>query len=171
MAAGWCAAARNAKGYCAFVLPLGSPDEALALLLEVVPVISEASERFRDIEELVERYYDGWRTDFGKLPLDLSGMTSFRRKVLEIVRAIPYGQVRTYRWIGMEMGRPEATRAIGGAVGANPIPLIIPCHRVIAADGALGGFSAPGGVETKARMLEIERVRLHGSGEQARVLA
>jgi len=171
VAEGWCGAARSRKGYCAFVLPMKSADQAEAHVLRDAPEGRKSSRRFRDLEGLVERYYNGWRTDFTRLSYDLSAGMAFQRKVWEIVLAVPYGQVRTYGWIGMEMGRPEAARAIGAAVGVNPLPLLIPCHRIIAADGALGGYSGPGGVETKRHLLELERVRLFGRGNDIRVLA
>jgi O-6-methylguanine DNA methyltransferase len=170
-ALGWCAAARGREGYRGFVLPVGSADEAEALILELQPESAKSARRFRDLEEVVERYFDGWRTEFDLFPLDVSTGTPFQRKVWSIVRRIPYGRVRTYGWIGLEMGRPEAARAIGAAVGANPLPLLVPCHRVVASDGGLCGFSAQGGVDLKARMLELERVRLTGSGKMVRVLA
>ncbi len=168
---GWCAAARNRQDYGAFILPVADDDEAQRLLLKRLPESRLSSRRFRDLEEAVENYFDGWRTDFSRFPLDLSAGTPFQRRVWSVTRRIPYGEVRTYGWLGMEIGRPEATRAIGAALGDNPVPLLVPCHRVIASDGRLGGFSATGGVTLKARMLELERVRLFGSGKNRRVLA
>lgn len=168
---GWCAAVRGRKGYVGLVLPVDTSEEAESLVMRDHPESRQAARRFRDIEEAVENYFNGWRTDFGKFPVDLSAGTAFQRKIWEIVRGIPYGKVRTYGWIGLEVGRPEAVRAIGAAVGANPVPLLVPCHRVIASDGSMCGFSAVGGVELKVRMLELERVRLAGVGKNARVLA
>jgi O-6-methylguanine DNA methyltransferase len=168
---GWCAAARTTEGFRAFILPAPTSEEAEALLLDLVPESRKSARRFGDLEAAVEKYFDGWRTEFDRFPLDFSTGTPFQQKVWSLVRRIPYGQVRTYGWIGLEMGRPEAARAIGAAVGANPLPLLVPCHRIVASDGSLGGFSAAGGVELKARMLELERVRLSGSGEGRRVLA
>lgn len=168
---GWCAAVRGRKGYVGLVLPVGSSEEAEGLVLRDHPESGRASRRFSDLETAVESYFNGWRTEFDKFPVDLSAGTEFQRKVWEMVRRIPYGKVRTYGWIGLEIGRPDAVRAIGAAVGANPVPLLVPCHRVIASDGSMCGFSAAGGVELKVRMLELERVRLAGVGKNARVLA
>ena len=103
--------------------------------------------------------------------MDLSSGTAFQQRVWGIIGRIPRGQVRTYRWIGMEIGRPEAARAIGQAVGANPIPLLIPCHRVVGSDGSLVGFSAAGGIGLKVKMLELEKVRMHRAGTEWRVMA
>lgn len=88
-------------------------------------------------------------------PLDWSAATPFQQAVWAELRRIPLGQVRTYAEIASALGRPKATRAVGGACGANPIPLFVPCHRVTAAHGRLGGFS--GGLDWKRRLLAVER--------------
>lgn len=90
--------------------------------------------------------------------LDLSDITEFRRRVLEACRRIPYGQVGSYADLARAAGRPNATRAAGSAMANNPLPLIVPCHRVIRSDGTLGGFSSPQGVELKRRLLRHEGV-------------
>lgn len=89
-------------------------------------------------------------------PLDLGGATVFQRKVWEVLRSLGPGQVLTYGAVAKRLGRPRAFRAVGGACGSNPIPLLIPCHRVLAANGKIGGFS--GGLEWKRRLLAIEGV-------------
>jgi len=99
-------------------------------------------------------------------PVDLSLVGSFQRRVLEQLRRIPKGQVRTYRDIAREIGQPGATRAVGTACARNPLPLIIPCHRVVRSDGGLGGYSLRGGVALKKRLLAGEGVvadRLRGA--------
>ena len=88
--------------------------------------------------------------------LDESGLEPFARHVYAATRAIGPGAVATYGEIARAVGDPGAARAVGAALGANPYPVIVPCHRVLAADGALHGFSAPGGIATKRRMLELE---------------
>lgn len=93
-------------------------------------------------------------------PVDLSLVGPFQRKVLESLRRIPKGQVRTYREIAREIGQPGATRAVGTACARNPIPLIIPCHRVVRSDGGLGGYSLKGGISLKQRLLESEGIGL-----------
>jgi len=166
---GWCAAARTPAGICAFVLPLSDAETVEAKILSVREGAVLSKRGLGSLVAAVRRYFDGWRTEFSGFKLDLSRGTEFQQRVWSIVRRIPYGHVRTYHWIGMEMGRPDASRAIGGAMGANPVPLIVPCHRVLHSDGTLGGFSAEGGVETKAAMLQIERLRIFGRGEKRRV--
>lgn len=91
-------------------------------------------------------------------PVDLSLVGPFERRVLERLREIPRGQVRTYRDIAREIGHPAATRAVGGACAKNPVPLLIPCHRVVRSDGGLGGYSLRGGVSLKRRLLAHEGV-------------
>jgi methylated-DNA-[protein]-cysteine S-methyltransferase len=97
-------------------------------------------------------YFAGERRKFD-VPLDASG-TPFQQKVWKAARVIPFGQTRSYWWIAVRLGDPHAMRAVGGALGANPLPLFIPCHRVLRSDGALGGFSA--GLEWKRLLLDHE---------------
>jgi methylated-DNA-[protein]-cysteine S-methyltransferase len=93
-------------------------------------------------------------------PVDLTRVGPFQRRVLEQLRRIPRGEVRTYRAIAGEIGHPGATRAVGTACARNPVPLVIPCHRVVRSDGGLGGYSLRGGVALKRRLLEQEGVDL-----------
>ena len=86
--------------------------------------------------------------------LDLSGLTSFQRKVLEVVKTIPYGETKSYKWVAERMGKPRAARAVGQALKRNPYPKVIPCHRVIRSDGKLGGYSK--GIQKKKRLLKEE---------------
>jgi O-6-methylguanine DNA methyltransferase len=98
---------------------------------------------------------DNW--SFWKPRLDWSRVTPFQRHVLQVVGEIPYGITKTYGQIAARVGKPSASRAVGAAVGANPWPVLLPCHRVMGAGGKLTGFSAPGGVETKQKMLALEK--------------
>jgi methylated-DNA-[protein]-cysteine S-methyltransferase len=100
---------------------------------------------------------DGEKRDLSGIPLDDGDVDEFRRRVYAATRDIGPGETKTYGEIARAIGDPGAARAVGAALGANPFPIVIPCHRVLAADGALHGFSAPGGIATKRRMLEIER--------------
>jgi O-6-methylguanine DNA methyltransferase len=177
---GWCAAARSRKGICGLVLPMSSREAAEAEILRLAggPRLADrgapkrSQRSLRPLAHAIARCFDGWTVkNFDEFPLDLSSGTPFQQRVWAVIAKIPRGQVRTYRWIGVEIGRPEAVRAIGQAVGANPIPLLIPCHRVVGSDGALVGFSAAGGMNLKAKMLEIEKVRMHRAGSQWRVMA
>jgi methylated-DNA-[protein]-cysteine S-methyltransferase len=100
-------------------------------------------------------YLNGRRTSF-TLDVDLRHVTPFQRSVLQAASAVPRGQVVTYGQIGERIGRPRAARAIGQALGSNPIPIVVPCHRVLASDGSLGGYSGRGGIRTKRRLLLLE---------------
>lgn len=104
-------------------------------------------------------YLRGEFRDF-KLPIDWSVMKPFQHQVLELVCEVPYGRTSTYRAIADQIGRPEAARAVGQANATNPMPIIIPCHRILGADGRLHGYGARGGVETKAWLLRLEGSRL-----------
>lgn len=105
----------------------------------------------------------GERDDLRDIGLDMSGVPSFERRVYECVRAIAPGETLTYGEVAARLGEPGAARAVGQALGRNPFAPIVPCHRVLAADGRSGGFSARGGVATKLRMLQIEGARI-GAG-------
>jgi len=96
--------------------------------------------------------------DLRELVLDMEGLPPFNRRVYELARTIPPGSTLTYGDIAVRLGSPGTARAVGQALGHNPFPIVVPCHRVLAADGRMGGFSAPGGVVTKRRMLAIEGV-------------
>ena len=91
--------------------------------------------------------------------LDLAGATDFTRRVLEVVRRIPFGTLRSYKWVAREAGSPRAARAVGQVLARNPLPLVVPCHRVVESDGALGGYSC-GGTDVKRRLIEIENGQL-----------
>lgn len=167
----WVALIGSPHGLLHCTMPEPSQDNALTMLL---PHITEAQRRPlgqpRDIgideawvENLLDdtgrrlrQYFRGAREAFD-VPVDWSGVSAFMRATLEHVHAIPYGEVRTYGAIAREIGKPGASRAVGQAIGANPVPLIVPCHRVVAANG-LGGFG--GGLDWKRRLLALEGVHL-----------
>ena len=115
------------------------------------PVIAEA-------ERQLSEYFAGLRTEF-ELPIELSG-TTFQKNVWQALRKIPFGQTKSYAEIASAIGSPNACRAVGAANGKNPLPIIIPCHRVIGKSGSLVGFA--GGLEIKARLLTLERQRRLG---------
>ena len=107
----------------------------------------------------LREYLIGQRTTFD-LPVDLSAITDFQRRVLLTASKIPRGQISTYADIARQIGRPKAARAVGQALGHNPVPIVIPCHRVLGSDGSLHGYSGGGGIKTKAWLLQLEGVRL-----------
>jgi methylated-DNA-[protein]-cysteine S-methyltransferase len=114
----------------------------------------------------LEEYFDRRRTVF-EVPLDLDAITDFQRSVYDELLKVGHGRLVTYGDLAEAVGRPELARAVGQAVGANPIPIVIPCHRVVAADGRLGGFS--GGLNAKVALLAVENVHVDGVSETSRV--
>ena len=116
----------------------------------------------KDAIEQLSSYFDGGRTTFD-LPLEPRG-SSFQREVWAALQTIPYGQTRSYGDIARQLGKPGSSRAVGAANGANPLPIVIPCHRVIDADGRLGGFS--GGLSTKVKLLALEGVHFEDPAAQ-----
>ncbi len=124
------------------------------IVRRVGPIPRDADRRLAGTAREFERYLAG-RSRAISLKADLRGLTPFQRRVLQVVSRIPYGETRSYQWVAGQLGQPAASRAVGAACGANPVPLLIPCHRVIAKDGTLGGFSA--GLPHKRRLLDLEQ--------------
>ena len=116
----------------------------------------------RVIED-IERYASGEPVDFAEAALDLSGVGAFHRTVYDLARRVAWGQTATYGELARQAGAPGAARAVGQAMGRNPVPIIIPCHRVLASGGKIGGFSAFGGALAKERLLALEGVHLAGT--------
>ena len=114
-----------------------------------------APEKLEEATQQVGEYLSGERGAF-ELPVDISSMTPFQQTVLDEVAKVPRGEVVTYGELAKRIGKPHAARAVGQALGSNPVPIVVPCHRVIASDGSLGGYSGRRGVETKATLLTLE---------------
>jgi methylated-DNA-[protein]-cysteine S-methyltransferase len=162
---GCCAVAWSAAGLTSVWLP--ECDEA-ALRARLASRLGDAreSEPPPPIREAIARItalLEGGRDDLADVPLDLDGVPDFHRRVYEAARRIVPGRTLTYGEMAQQLGEPGAARAIGQALGRNPWPIVVPCHRVLAAGGRAGGFSAPGGLRTKLRLLEIEQARLGGT--------
>lgn len=161
-AIGRCAIAWNAKGIVRLQLPEASGALTRARLLRYLPdaTQAEAPETIRRAIERISALLDGAHDDLADLVLDLEEVAPFPRRVYELVRSIGPGRTITYGEVAERLGEPGAARAVGQALGENPFAPVVPCHRVLAAGGRSGGFSAPGGVSTKLRMLEIEKARI-----------
>jgi methylated-DNA-[protein]-cysteine S-methyltransferase len=157
-AIGVAAIAWTSRGISRVWLPEGSSDRLRARLQARVgrpPARETPSEVAQAIEGIVA-LLAGERRDLADIRLDLSGVPEFHRQVYDVARRIPPGSTLTYGQVADALHDPGAARAVGQALGRNPIPIIVPCHRVLAANGGWGGFSAPGGVATKQRLLAIE---------------
>lgn len=141
-------------------LQLPGTDRA-ALLERIDRDGGRAGEPTRVIEAVInqiEDYAAGEAVDFSAVPLDLEKVPEFNRRTYALLLQVGWGETTTYGALARQLGDVALSRAVGAAMGANPIPLIIPCHRVLASDGKAGGFSAPGGAESKLRMLALEGV-------------
>ena len=162
-AMGFCAIAWSDSGVVRFQLPTKSADTAERLVRRRVPgaELGALPEEVAGVVAAAKRYFGGEETDFSQIRLDLAGEDAFFTRIYAALRRVGWGRTTTYGALAKEVGLArEAARDVGEAMAKNPVPLIIPCHRVLAAGGKIGGFSAPGGSRTKVRMLELEGVRV-----------
>jgi len=159
---GACGLAWGPSGIAGLLLPAATPQRTLATLRRRHPeaIESEPPPGMRQAIERIVALLGGQPDDLSDLPLDMAGVPDFHRRVYEAARRIGPGHTRSYGEVAETLGEPGAARAVGQALGANPFAIVVPCHRVLAAGGRGGGFSAPGGVDTKLRLLEIERARI-----------
>ncbi len=149
---GWMAVAFSDLGLVGSTLPSSTKEEAAEKILASWPGALPEEDALEELKELLVRYFNGERVEFS-FPLDLRG-TAFQNKVWEVVRGIPWGRTMTYGEVAAAVGKPGAARAVGQALARNPLPIIVPCHRVIGSSGKLVGFG--GGIELKERLLALE---------------
>jgi methylated-DNA-[protein]-cysteine S-methyltransferase len=163
---GACGVAWNSRGITGLQLPEATAERTRARLRRrwtgateslPPPAVQRALEK-------VLALLAGEAVDLGGIALDLEAAPDFHRKVYEVARTIPPGRTMTYGEIAKKLGVPHEAREVGQALGRNPVAIIVPCHRVLGADGKMGGFSANGGVATKRRILEIEGASAVGAG-------
>ncbi len=148
--------ARTPRGLVRVGLPNQDADELLVdLATRVSPRVLEASAQLDEARRQLDLYFEGKLTDFD-LPLDWQLSRDFRRKVLRAIARIPYGQTRSYMQMASSAGNERAVRAAGTACGTNPIPVVVPCHRVLRTSGALGGYG--GGLPMKEALLQLEGI-------------
>lgn len=162
-ARGYCGIAWNSVGVVRFQLPTRSAEATERNLLRRMPDAERAAPPTAVSEAIgaAKRYFNGEEIDFSDVRLDLDGQDEFFKRVYAALRRVGWGHTTTYGTLAKELGAgPEAARDVGQAMAKNPVPLIIPCHRVLAAGGKVGGFSAPGGATAKVHMLELEGVHL-----------
>jgi methylated-DNA-[protein]-cysteine S-methyltransferase len=159
---GRCGIAWSERGVAGVQLPEASEAVTYMRLQRRFPsaVESPPTPAIRRAIDGIVRLLAGDAIDLANVELDLSGVPQFHAAVYAAARTIPPGETRSYGELATELGDAGAARAVGQALGQNPVPIIVPCHRVLAAGGRAGGFSAPGGVMTKLKLLEIERRRI-----------
>lgn len=152
---GWMGIAESSKGIQTIVLPKQSKRAVESDLKAQSngPWEERASPLLEAARQQLLDYLAGKRDTFD-VPLDLSRGTSFQRKVWRILQRVPYGKLRSYQWIALRVGGRQYARAVGNAVGSNPLPVVIPCHRIVAHDASLGGFSC--GLPMKRKLLSLE---------------
>ena len=150
MAIGW-----SGVGLARVLLP-GDPVEVMRARLDAEDGVEEPC-GLADLAARVVGYAEGVADDFADVVVDLSGVSTFNRRIYRHIRGLGWGETTTYGTIARWLGDVGKARAVGAAMGANPIPLVVPCHRVLAADGKMGGFSSPRGAIGKLEMLVLER--------------
>jgi methylated-DNA-[protein]-cysteine S-methyltransferase len=151
--------AASDRGLCAVILGRQSARTKVKKLAGMFPgdALKREASRLERYKRQIEEFFAGKRKRFS-IPVDLAAIKSpFRRKALKQAQKIPFGRTSTYGEIAARCGNPRAARAVGGAMGSNPVPIVIPCHRVVASSGGLGGFSC--GIGVKRVLLAIEGVR------------
>jgi methylated-DNA-[protein]-cysteine S-methyltransferase len=161
---GRCGIAWGGRGIAGIQLPERRDDATRTRMLERFPGAEEAplpSDARRAVEAILA-LLGGEGTDLSSIPLDMEGVPPFHRKVYDVARGIPAGETLSYGEVAARLGSPGASRAVGQALGRNPFAIIVPCHRVLAAGGKVGGFSANGGIGTKLKLLSIEGATTNG---------
>lgn len=154
---GWFGLLGCEKGLLRTCLPMAFKEAVQQRLLSDIEGAEPAKKDFRALEKQILTYYKGKQVDFSNVSVCLEGLTDFQQQVLTTLRKVRYGRTISYANLARRVKNSKASRAIGAVMAANPLPLIIPCHRVIKSDGSLGFFSAAGGVDTKKRMLDLEK--------------
>ena len=166
-ALGPCGVAWNARGLRAVQLPAKTRALTERRLIDKAGSAgpAEPPPAFAAVVADIQRYLDGARVDFRAVAVDLETLEPFRRRLYEALRDIGFGATTTYGELAKRIDADpvEGARDVGAAMGKNPVPIVVPCHRVLAAGGKLGGFSAPGGTATKAKLLALEGVHFDGS--------
>jgi methylated-DNA-[protein]-cysteine S-methyltransferase len=152
---GWCGLIKGEKGLKRIFLPEKNKQELMAKIKAFYPLSVSSKDEFEKEIKGISAYFRGDNKKFSFF-LDFSGFTNFQRMVWSETAKIPYAQNRTYCIIAEKIGKKNSARAVGNALGENPFPLVIPCHRVLRADGNMGGFSAAGGIVLKEKLLKLE---------------
>ena len=152
---GWVGVAYTGRGIRALTLPVQGREKALESLRSQISSRLVRGKGYQRLAHDLDRYFQGRAISFN-YPLDLTAATPFQRRVWTVLQGIPHGATRTYQEVARAVGMPRAPRAVGQAVGGNPIPLLIPCHRVVGSGGSLGGYAW--GLMWKRRLLRVEGI-------------
>jgi methylated-DNA-[protein]-cysteine S-methyltransferase len=163
---GWMGLVGNEKGIQRIYLPGLGKEELRKRIQREFPGSGEGQTFLEGPKREMVEYFEGGRSRFG-MTLDLSQATPFQKRAYRVMLTIPFGEVRTYRWLAEKIGNPKALRAVGSANARNRWPVVIPCHRIVGSDGRLTGFSAPGGLALKEKLLKLEGIEV----EKGRTLA
>jgi O-6-methylguanine DNA methyltransferase len=156
---GWFGVMGNELGLVRTNLPVAHKEAVHSRMLSGIHNAERSKKAFSLLKKAICSYYKGDQVDFDGVKLQLVGLSDFQQTVLTTLRSVTYGRIVSYSQLAKSAGNPKAARAIGAVLAQNPLPLIIPCHRVIKADGSVGQFSAAGGTDTKRRMLKLENTR------------
>jgi len=152
---GWIGVVGSEKGLKRIILPHTGQADVKKIIFQQFPKVKEDNIFFKSLAGILIKYFEGEKIT-RCFALDESGNTEFLVKVWKAAQSISWGEVRSYTWLSAQIKNPGSFRAVGNALGKNPFPIVVPCHRIIRKDGTLGGFSAPGGILLKQRLLQLE---------------
>ena len=161
---GWCGVVSTQAAVQRIFLAEPKRESLLAFIFSQFPGCCADAVACRDAVEFLAQYFQAGAVASPPAARDVGSATAFQRRVWELTALIPFGQIRTYAWIAGKLGCRAAARAVGTALGRNPLPLIVPCHRVVCSNGSPGGFSANGGSALKRKLLEHEGVVFDAQG-------
>jgi methylated-DNA-[protein]-cysteine S-methyltransferase len=154
--AGYASLVADGKSVVRFFLPVHRSNDMVKIVKRTYPDSMEVNDPFfKDCREKIKDYLKGVPVSFN-VPVEFTGVSDFVKQVLNITYLIPYGEIRTYKWIAEKIGKEDSCRAVGIALSKNPIPVIVPCHRVIQSDGEIGGFTY--GLKWKIKLLRLEKI-------------
>jgi O-6-methylguanine DNA methyltransferase len=151
------------NGIKKIILPHPFRQDVKEIIVQQFPNAQQNDIALEYLTKTFNAYFKGKKIS-QNLPIDWSGNSEFSKKVLTATQSIPWGEVRTYKWLSLHLKKPHSFRAIGNALRRNPFPIVVPCHRVICSDGSLGGFSAPSGVFLKRKLLVMEGICFDKNG-------